>query len=196
MGCFRTYAEIHGKEPSRPTPKKAEPGQSFAGARAMEEIKRRGYRTEGIGEVLALFLPTTERLYCERRPEVLQQLDGYSFELYVAERLRRDLGRDVVLTKKSGDRKADIIVMLPKEEIIIISAKQFAKNRVHSTELRELLKAMAYWKSWKGMLITASETGGGIRDWLETLKCFMDLEVEIVDGSNISTPPHWKLPLG
>ncbi|WP_213367260.1 restriction endonuclease [Mesobacillus boroniphilus] len=87
----------------------------------------------------------------------IDNMDGFEFEKYIAELLKNlEFGRAIV-TKKSGDFGADIIVFDKNHEKVAVQCKRYGiKNLVGVDALQQIHSAMGYFDCQKAMVITNS----------------------------------------
>lgn len=85
----------------------------------------------------------------------IDKMDGYQFEVYLKS-LFKELGYKPVVTKKSNDFGADLI--LKGRNKIVIQAKRYGmKNKVSIGAIQEIFAAKAYYKADEAWVITNSQ---------------------------------------
>ncbi|TRM11437.1 restriction endonuclease [Lentibacillus cibarius] len=84
----------------------------------------------------------------------IDRMKGYQFEAYL-QVLFKELGYRPVVTQKSGDYGADVV--LKGENKIVIQAKRYdTKHKVSMDAVREVLAAMFFYKADEAWVITNS----------------------------------------
>ncbi|SFE33771.1 restriction system protein [Lentibacillus persicus] len=84
----------------------------------------------------------------------IDRMKGYQFEVYL-QVLFKELGYRPVVTQKSGDYGADVV--LKGRNKIVIQAKRYGtKHKVSMDAVREVLAAMFFYKAEEAWVITNS----------------------------------------
>ncbi|WP_429804374.1 restriction endonuclease [Cytobacillus horneckiae] len=85
----------------------------------------------------------------------IDKMDGFQFEVYLKS-LFKELGYKPIVTKKSNDFGADLI--LKGRNKIVIQAKRYGmKNKVSIGAIQEIFAAKAYYKADEAWVITNSQ---------------------------------------
>lgn len=85
----------------------------------------------------------------------IQDMSGYEYEKFVAEKLRKDGFNRVEVTQKSGDFGADIIAVDSNWKKVAIQCKKYS-GTVGVKAVQEVLAAMRYYACDYGMVVTNS----------------------------------------
>jgi HJR/Mrr/RecB family endonuclease len=96
-----------------------------------------------------------EYLIRSTRIEEVDQMDGFEFELYVADLLRKIGFKNVKVTKKTGDGGVDILCTNPQGERTAIQCKRF-NSKVGFGAIQEIFMGKRINRCKKGMVITNS----------------------------------------
>ena len=84
----------------------------------------------------------------------IDNLSGFEFE-QLLERLFETCKYDVILTKKTGDQGADLVIS-NDQEVIVIQAKCYSNQPVGNKAIQEIVAAKKYYKGDKALVIATT----------------------------------------
>ncbi len=136
--------------------------------------------------------------------DIVDQMDGYEFEYYVASLLEKLGFREVKVTKKSGDSGVDIICYNPKGEKTGIQCKR-QKAKVSNTAIQEVFLGKKLHKCTKAMIITnsyltkpsfAAAVKAGVEVWSRKRLAEEMKKVEVQYSWDTFLKKYYDLPSG
>lgn len=87
---------------------------------------------------------------------IVDQMDGFEFEEFVARLLRHNGYREVDVTPASGDKGADVIAISPDGRRTCFQCKHYAGN-VGTAAVQEVLAVMRYYNCSQAVVITNAQ---------------------------------------
>lgn len=129
--------------------------------------------------ILIMLLPKRKGYTDTRRivpPKNLNNMDGFTFEHYVAQ-IFRDLGYKAEVTQESGDFGADVILTKEREKICV-QCKRY-KGLVGIAAVQEVLGSINYYNANRGCVVTNS------RFTEAAVKLAKANHIELIDGNKL-----------